>query len=237
LKDDRACFRPSLRRAARNGNGGYHPPVLRRLFTLVSALSLLLCVAILAMWCAVAIGHPVHPWKLPKIVQGVGEPEHLPRSYGLYTNSLGFEFQVYDPLGSPIKGPPPHISTMVGSRLRAVPNPAAAQFRAKYPMWGQEVWHFWRFARYNSFVEHQKEGDGGYTLITGRIRWWVIPYLPPVLLTALLPGLRSIGPAKTRMELRRAARGRCRSCGYDLRASPERCPECGRVATVAKANA
>lgn len=60
----------------------------------------------------------------------------------------------------------------------------------------------------------------------GRIRpmlvaraWWLAG------IASLLPGCRLVGCARRR---HRTGAGRCRQCGYDLRATPERCPECGR---------
>ena len=60
-------------------------------------------------------------------------------------------------------------------------------------------------------------------LVCVRISWWL-----PMLLTAVLPAARLLGVSLRRLRLRRRLRaGLCPACGYDLRASPRRCPECG----------
>ena len=60
--------------------------------------------------------------------------------------------------------------------------------------------------------------------------WLFVPYWSIMVLAGLLAGMtiRPIASAINDLRgRRRAAEGRCAKCGYDLRGSPARCPECG----------
>jgi hypothetical protein len=54
---------------------------------------------------------------------------------------------------------------------------------------------------------------------------WVVPDWFLIVAFATWPALRWI----RRRRLARRPPGMCRVCGYDLRATPDRCPECGAV--------
>lgn len=55
-----------------------------------------------------------------------------------------------------------------------------------------------------------------------------LPLYFPTLLFAILPAHYLLRVCRRRRMVRRIAQGRCIGCGYDLRASSGRCPECGR---------
>jgi hypothetical protein len=54
----------------------------------------------------------------------------------------------------------------------------------------------------------------------------VVPHWAAAALTLALP---ATGFIRRRREYQKRMQGRCPKCGYDLRATPDRCPECGAM--------
>jgi hypothetical protein len=61
------------------------------------------------------------------------------------------------------------------------------------------------------------------------IRLVSLPHWFLALLFAILPAVHLRAAIRSR---RRHRAGHCPTCGYDLRATPERCPECGTEASA-----
>jgi hypothetical protein len=97
-------------------------------------------------------------------------------------------------------------------RLGPLPEPATRPFL---------VWLLLLFAaaiRMQLWMEHQ--GDTTFLAI---VTWVSL---------AVLVWLSFRGRSALRRRRDRLRRGLCRQCGYDLRATPDRCPECGTPAGV-----
>jgi hypothetical protein len=81
-------------------------------------------------------------------------------------------------------------------------------------------------------INYQNHGGSMVTAHIVNFRCWqlAIPYWMPAVAAAVLPAARLWA---VRRRGARKAQGKCVGCGYDLRGSPARCPECGAVPAAA----
>jgi hypothetical protein len=82
--------------------------------------------------------------------------------------------------------------------------------------------------------QHTVIHPGPYQIFEARFDSWSIgaPYWAIVLVTAVAPASRVWRFARERRARALALKGTCPTCGYDLRASADRCPECGTLISV-----
>ncbi len=74
--------------------------------------------------------------------------------------------------------------------------------------------------------EPRRIGYQRIPVVTVNDRALTVPYWFLIVVTLLLP---AIALHRWHRRRRRIGENRCLTCGYDLRASPERCPECGAI--------
>src|SRR5437016_13602150 len=107
-----------------------------------------------------------------------------------------------------------------------------------YPVLGQKVLYP-KAHTLGTYMESRSQivyyGPGG-TRLNVAYRLAAVPMAIPAVLFGFYPAWEVLIARRRRLRReKRLANGLCVRCGYDLRATPDRCPECGEAISTARA--
>lgn len=202
------------------------PAVFRWLFTFAAAVSLLICVLTTAAWCLRTSGSDRWEWTTTSSWQAQGSAKR--RSWWLRFSggAVSFERGAWDVSSYEVYALQPKTNDFTHAVDAAGPIPAVSPWppqrtRSKmYFLWG-------------AFGAAGADGFGpwrGFRFFVVRLPLWFV-----FLVSAVLPAAWEIHHRRRFGRRQRARAGFCFNCGYDLRESPERCPECGTIPKGARA--
>ena len=181
----------------------------RRIFSILSALSLVLCVLAAVLWVGTAtrlIGQLFSP--ADRRVAGIG--------LAIYRQGI-------------------EVSRLI--LLPPQPEPRVPEQPAEGLAWLQQhgaVLGEWLGVQIGKVpAVSRPPAPGSHDVVIGTLRYLRMPYWLLILTTGILPFAYFVRAGLLRRQQRLArSKGLCRQCGYDLRASKERCPECGTAITA-----
>ena len=185
----------------------------RILLNAVTVLSLLLCVAVGVMWVRGQRSADwfhwtrtsEHEWRRETLVVG---------SDGFYVSHQWFFFDN------------PGHARKYAAGLGATSGFSHGVSQPQENPYSGTFWNRLGFGRVPGALQTDTSSDGPYRYVFSHAH---VPYWFVLVVLSAPCWLWLARTRVRRIRARRARLGQCTHCGYDLRATPERCPECGKI--------
>jgi len=205
----------------------------RHLFNILAGLSLLLCLATVALWVRSywttdSVGRFFRWETKPAQAGGVAQTRQW--------QGIGVEIESYPSRLMMTLSYGPSITDASGRPIAYVPHVGdnSPSFTWTHAPVATRVFPWPSVAKWRGVFSRQfflSSSSGLFTSSYVMNRFGVFDWLI-VLATGILPTIQIILWLKPK----RPGPGFCQQCGYDLRATPDRCPECGTVPTKKETN-
>jgi hypothetical protein len=197
-----------------------------QLFNLLTVLSFLLFLGIGVIWVRSYMYMDFYAWvnQPPIYIQpGVGPatdaPSYMEYGVGVYSDFGEFTFwKLHDDYATGKDFNPDVAKQIISLKKLCVADYEIYSRAQSLKM--QDVIAARNWAFHLRMDDHEGDGRNFHSHAIS------VPYWFPAALFAITPALWLKRELKW---LRGRAVGRCRACGYDMRATPDRCPECGRA--------